>query len=326
MKALRMALTGVVLTAMVTVGVIYWVGQDTTAGPSDPGASDRFIYAEVLGIDLANRKLTIEQHLADARDEAVGDTVMLAPGVEVYANTSSGEVRSALDALRVGHSVGMSLNADGTVSLIVYDELEMGTGGRIVPADPRIGEAFIEGKILAFDRANLTLMLDQHFADAQTVDVGGVVEVLPGVQVRRQNDDGDQVIDLDYLEAGQVVGMILDVEGKVRAIIVDNLTVGGIEDVEEVIVPCNPAQGEMFVHARVEGVNYETLVMTIDQHLEDARTVDLGGEVAILDDVIIRRLVDGHPVTPMTLGQLKAGDIVGMIVDSGGLVRAILVD
>ncbi len=333
MKALRVAMTGVLLTALVTVGVIYWAGQDTTAapgdptGPSDPRLGEMFIYGEILGIDLANRVLTIEQHLDDARTEEVGDTVTMAPGVEVFASTDAGEIQSSFDALKVGHVVGMIMKDDGTIRTIIYDEMVPGTVGPIVPADPRIGEAFIEGEILAFNRADLTLTIDQHFADSQTVDVGGLVELLPDVSIRLQNDDGEDVVDLEYLAAGQIVGMILDADGKVRAIIVDNVTRGVYQPVQDQeIAPADPLEGEMFVHGEVMGLNLETRVMIIEQHLEDARTVDVDGQVTIGDNAIIRGLVDGHPVTPMTLDQLKAGDIVGMILDADGLVRAILVD
>lgn len=323
MRAVKMALTGVMVAALVTGAVVYWAGigpgiagPSDPSGPADPRMGETFIYGEILSFDRTNPVLTIDQHFEPGSLDVDG-SVQVAPDARVAANMGDGrEEDSSLDALLPGHVVGIILRDDGVARFIIYDELDPAKGA-IEPSDPTRGEAFIYAEILAVDLETRLLTIDQHF-EPGSVDAGGSVRVAAVAQVRGL-EDGQPVIPMDLadLQPGHVVGMIMTAEGTIRAILVD--------DVVGIIEPSDPTRGEVFVYAEVLAVDLDTRLITINQHM-DSGSVDVGGSVRVAAAVQVRGLKDGHPVLPMTLADLRPGHIVGMILGPDGLARAILVD
>ncbi|UMZ74276.1 protease complex subunit PrcB family protein [Natranaerofaba carboxydovora] len=89
---------------------------------------------------------------------------------------------------------------------------------QIPDTDPTIGEAFVEGEVIAVDVENRRLELEIHL-DTHTPDVGPEFEILEDALIRQLEDDKETEISFDELEEGMIVGMILTEEGEVRAVI-----------------------------------------------------------------------------------------------------------
>ncbi|GAB4259181.1 hypothetical protein Tfer_1507 [Thermincola ferriacetica] len=82
----------------------------------------------------------------------------------------------------------------------------------------------------------------------------------------------------------------------------------------------DPEQGEIFVEGEVKAVDVEKRILTIDQHMDD-NSVSITPNVAVAKDAIIQ-----NKESDVTLGEIKVGDIVGMILTKDRQARAVLVN
>lgn len=269
-----------------------------------------FVYGEILEID--GRTIRIEQHFQDSNAVDVDGQVTLRRNVTVYANRGDGQVSASLSDLQVGHVVGMNVGTDGLVYSIIFDDY--GTAG---PADPTRGEIFVYFEIVGLDLEERLIYIEQHM-DSGSVEVDSQLRLAGDVKVFIATLDGEVAASLEDLEVGQTGGLILygerNLKGLVRKVIVD---------ADEQIEPSDPRLGEIFIYAEILEAAGNKL--HIDQHM-DSGSVDVGGTVTLAANVIIRRLVDGEPVIPMEASELRAGQIVGMIQNADGLIRAIVVE
>ena len=272
-----------------------------------------FVHGEILSID--GRNLQIEQHMDDSQSIDVDGRVTLAANVTVYANRADGDVPASRSDLQVGHVVGMNVGTDGLVHTVIFDDLQ--TGQPSGPADPTTGEIFVYFEITGLDLDNRLIHIEQHM-DSGSVEVDRQLRLAGDVEVFTSGDDGETAASLEDLQIGQAGGLILhgsgNLKGLVRKIIVDSL---------DEIAPSDPRKGEIFIYAEILRVDGRTL--HIDQHM-DSGSVEVGDQVTMAHNVIIRGSVDGHPVTPMEISELRPGAVVGMIQKADGLVRAIIVE
>jgi len=314
----RVALGGIMIAALVTGLVIYGVGAvpglawNRDDKPTDPLQGEQFIYGEILFID--GYQLGLEQHM-DSGSVDVGGRVTLAADVEVYANRGEAEVPASLSDLTAGHVVGMNVGRDGLVYRVTFDDFESGSPSD--PADPARGEIFVYFEITGLDLENRLIHIEQHM-DSGSVEVDSQLRLAGDVKVFLSWRDGEVPASLEDLEVGQSGGLILYGQGNLK-----NLVRKIIVDSPYEIEPSDPRRGEIFIHGEILKVEGRTV--TIDQHM-DSGSVDVGGQVTMAGDVIIKRLVDGRPVTPMEPTELEPGDIVGMIQNAEGFIRAIIVD
>ena len=271
-----------------------------------------FVYGEILSIDGLN--LQIEQHMDDSRSIDVDGRVTLAADVTVYANRGDREIPASRSSLQVGHVVGMNMGRDGLVHTIIFDDLQT---GQPWPIDPTKDEIFVYFEITGLDLNNRLIHIEQHMGP-DSVEVNSQLRLAGNVEVFTSGHGGETAASLEDLQVGQAGGLILygsgNLKGLVRKIIVDCL---------DEIAPSDPRKGEIFIYAEILRVDGRTL--HIDQHM-DSDSVDVGGQVTMAHNVIIRRSVDGHPITPMEISELRSGNVVGMIQEADGLVRAIIVE
>ncbi len=273
---------------------------------------DFFVYGEILSIDGLN--LQIEQHM-DSGSVDVGGEVTLAADALVYANRGDEEVAAFRADLKVGHVVGMNVGGDGLVHRVIYDDLEAADPSG--PADPTRGEVFVYFEIVGLDLDQRLIHIEQHM-DSGSVEVDSQLRLAADVRVYVSGHSSEVKARPEDLRVGQTGGLILHGEGNLKGL-VRKIMVDGDDEIE----PADPRRGEIFIYGEILKVQGRTL--HIEQHM-DSGSVDVGGEVAMADDVIIRRSVGGHPVTPMEPGELEPGDVVGMIQNTDGLIRAIIVE
>ncbi|KAB3532157.1 hypothetical protein F8154_12155 [Alkaliphilus pronyensis] len=91
-----------------------------------------------------------------------------------------------------------------------------------------------------------------------------------------------------------------------------------------VIEACNPFIKEAFIYGIVTKIDWDNRLIDIEQHL-DHNSREIYEELPILEDVeiVIQR---NHREMKIDFKDLRVGDVVGIIVNEGNEVRAIIVD
>ncbi|MFO8060118.1 MAG: hypothetical protein R6U70_05635 [Bacillota bacterium] len=289
------------------------------SSPPEPSSTtegeEHFVYGEILSVD--GLELEIEQHM-DAGSKDVGGRVTMATDVRVYANRGDREVPASRSDLLVGHVVGMNIGADGQAYRLTFDDIESCEPVEPAhPIDPTQEEIFVYFEILGLDLDERLIHIEQHM-DPDSVEVDSRLRLAGDVEVFTSGRDGETPASLEDLRVGQSGGLILygrgNLKGLVHKIIVD---------ADGSIAPSDPSEGEIFIYGEVLRVDGQTL--HIEQHM-DSGSVDVGGQVTMADNVVIRRSVDDQPLTPMEPAELEQGDLVGMIRNADGLIRAIIVE
>lgn len=102
----------------------------------------------------------------------------------------------------------------------------------IETADPREGEVFVYGELLEvpdpLQGSTVGLIeIEQHIADAQTPEIDHKIALTIDVVIQRQEIDAEgndsySMMEMEDLEPGMIVGIILNDKGMARAIIVED--------------------------------------------------------------------------------------------------------
>ncbi len=82
----------------------------------------------------------------------------------------------------------------------------------------------------------------------------------------------------------------------------------------------DPKKGEIFVQGEVKAVDVEKRIITFEQQMDD-NSVSIAPNVPIASDAVIQN--QQHDIS---LGEVKVGDIVGMVVTKDRQARAVLVN
>jgi len=94
-----------------------------------------------------------------------------------------------------------------------------------------------------------------------------------------------------------------------------------LQTIEETNVPnADPKSGELIVWGEVKAVDIDKRVLTVDQEMDD-NSVKISPNVPVNKEAIIR-----NKEQVISLGQVKPGDSVGIIVTKEGHARAVLVN
>ncbi|AOT71737.1 stalk domain-containing protein [Geosporobacter ferrireducens] len=88
-------------------------------------------------------------------------------------------------------------------------------------ADPLNGERFVYGEILSINEKNRLLTIEEHYDD-QYIHTEPHLFVSPEAVVILQRNDKVMNLDFKDLKIGDVVGMVLNKEGEIRGIILNN--------------------------------------------------------------------------------------------------------
>ena len=86
-------------------------------------------------------------------------------------------------------------------------------------SDYTIGEVFIEGEILAVDLTNYTLELEIHLGTNTPADLDPTITIERNALVRQLEGTKETGLSIYDLKQGMIVGIILNPDGKARAII-----------------------------------------------------------------------------------------------------------
>lgn len=89
---------------------------------------------------------------------------------------------------------------------------------------------------------------------------------------------------------------------------------------KSVVPDLNPGQGEVFIYGKVQAVDVDKRIITIDQQMDD-NSVKINPNVPVNKEAIIQNKKED-----VSLTQLKAGDNVGIVLTRDGHARAVLVD
>lgn len=93
-----------------------------------------------------------------------------------------------------------------------------------------------------------------------------------------------------------------------------------IQAKKSVVPDTDPRQGEYFIQGEVKAVDVEKRIITIEQHMDDnSKTVN--PNIPVKKEAIVQNKKED-----VGLAQIKAGDIVGLVLTKEGFARAVLVD
>ena len=271
-----------------------------------------FVYGEILAID--GREITLDQHI-DSGSVDIQGQVTLAEDVQVYANHADGEAPADRADLRPGHIVGMNVGTDGRVETVTYDAFDDVSE----PVVPSQGDLFVYFEITGLNLDERLIHIEQHM-DSGSVEVDETLRLAGDVKVLLATEKREIEGSLDDLAIGQSGGLILQSEGNLKGL-VDTIIVDAYAIDAAEIVPADPRIGEIFIYAEILEIDGHTLY--IDQHM-DSGSVDVQGQVEVRSDATLRAAAD--PSKPISFDDLGPGDVVGMIQDANGLIRAIMVD
>ncbi|SCY48246.1 stalk domain-containing protein [Alkaliphilus peptidifermentans] len=91
---------------------------------------------------------------------------------------------------------------------------------KVEPCNPFNGEAFIYGQILKIDRESNLLHIEQHL-DHNSREIFEALPVLEDAVIIMQRNNQEMAVYFDDLRVGDVVGIIVNEQNKVRAVIID---------------------------------------------------------------------------------------------------------
>jgi len=87
---------------------------------TDPLAGERFVYGEILNIDMKNKALHIYQHIDDnSIDEE--PNLPIADDVVIILQRNDKRINLDLEDIRIGDIAGMVLNKDGKIRGIIIE-------------------------------------------------------------------------------------------------------------------------------------------------------------------------------------------------------------
>lgn len=95
-------------------------------------------------------------------------------------------------------------------------------------------------------------------------------------------------------------------------------------NLQEVLVPANPHNGEYFVYGEIRGINFENHSIHIEQHIDD-NSKEVFGNLPIQENAILLLQRNSHFMA-VTFEDLKVGDIVGLILTKENQIRGIVID
>jgi len=88
------------------------------------------------------------------------------------------------------------------------------------------------------------------------------------------------------------------------------------------LTECRPDEGELFVYGEIIDIDYEAYTITIQQHFDD-NSIPVQNPLAVNRDVVI--ILHQNDERNIHFYQLKCGNTGGFILDSGGMVRGIII-
>lgn len=88
------------------------------------------------------------------------------------------------------------------------------------------------------------------------------------------------------------------------------------------LTECRPEGGEVFVYGEIIDIDYAAYTITIHQHFDD-NSIPIINPLPVKRDVVIIQQLDHQ--NNIHFYQLKPGSTGGYILDSGGMVRGIII-
>ncbi|MGI6702461.1 MAG: copper amine oxidase N-terminal domain-containing protein [Clostridia bacterium] len=112
------------------------------------------------------------------------------------------------------------------------------------------------------------------------------------------------------------LGMDVDWNGGMKTVVINS------PDYKFPLAECRPEEGEVFVYGEITDIDYAGYSITIHQHFDD-NSIPVKSPLRANRDVVIIQQHNGK--RNIHFFQLKTGSTGGFILDSGGMVRGIII-
>lgn len=112
------------------------------------------------------------------------------------------------------------------------------------------------------------------------------------------------------------LGMDVDWNAETRTVVVNS------PDFNFPLAECRPDEGEVFVYGAITDIDYANYTITIHQHFDD-NSIPVANPLRVNRDAVI--IMQRDQRKNIHFYQLKRGSTGGFILDSGGMVRGIII-
>lgn len=95
-------------------------------------------------------------------------------------------------------------------------------------------------------------------------------------------------------------------------------------NLEEILPPCNPFDGEYFIYGEIRGIDFQKYLIYIEQHIDD-NSKEVFGDLQLQEDAALVLQRNSH-FMKINFKDLKVGDIVGLVLTIDDEIRGMIID